>query len=99
MKKVDFENNNKKQQQKTTAKTADDKKYHKISREGGGKESVLFYQFILQKIKVSGLRNYTICAELYTHAFSRTLRHSLASSHYPFTVLVRRLILDKEQAN
>ena len=87
LKKVDFENKQKKQ--KKTAKTADDK----ISR-GGGKDLVLFYQFILQKIKISGLRNYIGCAELYTLAFPRTRRHSLASSHYPFTVLVRRLILD-----
>ena len=36
---------------------------------GGGKELIQYFQFILQKIKVSGLRNYTGCAEWYAHAF------------------------------
>ena len=86
LKEIDFENNSKKQQQQKQQTT---KKYHKISRRGGGcKELILFYQFILLKNKVSGLRNYTGCAELSTR------RQSIASSHYPFTVLVRRLILD-----
>ena len=36
---------------------------------GGGKELIQYFQFILQKIKASGLRNYTGCAEWYAHAF------------------------------
>ena len=72
--KDDFENINKKQQQQQKQQTT--KEYHNISRGGGGgggggggKESIQYFQFILQKIKVSGLRNYTGCAEWYAHAF------------------------------
>ena len=68
--KDDFENKNKKQQQQQKQQTT--KEYHNISRGGGGgggKESIQYFQFILQKIKVSGLRNYTGCAEWYAYAF------------------------------
>ena len=58
----------KKQQQQQKQQTT--KEYHNISRGGGGgKELIQYFQFILQKIKVIGLRNYTGCAEWYAHAF------------------------------
>ena len=68
----------------------------KFPREGGGRGQIVntISPVNFSEIKVSGLRNYTGCTEWYAHAFLRTLRHSFASSHYPFTVLVRRLNLN-----